>query len=845
MRKSAAPSRVKFISPLLNQNSTVTSAEKLSKIVKPQSGVRSTSSVLNILKKFNSLTQKVKQELPSKSIADSENVSENPQKENVIQSIGKRIYSVVWGKKSTKKHKTWEGDGFLEVGTNSAVLKDENGTEMGRATNIKTELIEDGYILSVGSKEVQVIELSENPPVFTLKRPAEDDAKPTAEKSVKKQKSTGIFLNLLGTTKVVKRKSINSNFKELIMPQPPSEHQWTHNVNKKTVNDVSVDPCLAKVLRPHQRCGVVFLYECVMGFKDTESFGAILADEMGLGKTLQCITLVWTLLKQGPYGQPIISRALVVTPSSLTGNWENEFASWLGREKIRTFVVTTKNKPKNYVPIIPVVIISYEMFVRYFEDLNEINFDLVICDEGHRLKNNSIKAAQLLSQLNCNRRIILTGTPIQNDLQEFYCLSNFVNPNCLGTNLEYKRYFEDYIVASRELNAPENVKVLGTERALELNKKTNHFILRRTQEVLDKYLPVKYESVIFVKCSEVQKTLYSAAVNYWENRDVSAKDVTHLSVINALKKICNHPVLLLQKNNTLSEEQTERNLYSHLQEILSNHNILTDDDSGKIKILFSLLSTLKELGEKIVIVSSFTQTLDMISQICDKKSYKYSRLDGNVASTQRTKIVESFNSVWNQDFVFLLSAKAGGVGLNLVGASRLVLFDSDWNPATDLQAMSRVWRDGQKKSVFLYRFLTAGTIEEKIYQRQISKTGLSGAIVDPTNATKSIRLSDEELKDLFNPQFEEDSSTHNILNCKCSCNGTVPEPDKKEEVLEYDRKCQLGVKNASDTSQSLKMNQLMQWEHHKQPFDDQIIKNLGLSRIGNDISFIFRNTCSL
>lgn len=149
MRKSAAPSRAKFISPVLNQKSTVSSVQNLSKAVKPQSGVRSTSSILNILKKSNSetnapSTQTIKHELAKKTVK----IDEQPQKENLIQTCGKRIYAVVWGKKSTKKHKTWEGDGFLEVGTKSAILKDANGTEMGRATNIKTELIEDGYILS-------------------------------------------------------------------------------------------------------------------------------------------------------------------------------------------------------------------------------------------------------------------------------------------------------------------------------------------------------------------------------------------------------------------------------------------------------------------------------------------------------------------------------------------------------------------------------------------------------------------------------------------------------------------------------------------------------------------------
>ena len=179
------------------------------------------------------------------------------------------------------------------------------------------------------------------------------------------------------------------------MPRPNEEIKWTEDTIQ--IYDVSLDACLASVIRPHQRYGLVFLYKCIMGMSHPNCFGAILADEMGLGKTLQCVALVWTLLKQGPYGKPVLKRVLVVAPSSLCGNWNNEFVRWLGLHRICPFVVEGKKKPKDFLksPKPSVMIISYEMFVRNVEEINKIEFDLLICDEGHRLKNSELKSLKV------------------------------------------------------------------------------------------------------------------------------------------------------------------------------------------------------------------------------------------------------------------------------------------------------------------------------------------------------------------------------------------------------------------------------------------------------------------
>lgn len=361
------------------------------------------------------------------------------------------------------------------------------------------------------------------------------------------------------------------------------------------------------------------------------------------------------------------------------------------------------------------------------------------------------------------------GTPIQNDLREFYSLINFVNPGILGEYASYKRRFETPIIQSQQPNASKMIRELGQSRSEELSEITKLFVLRRTQEVNNKYLTKKQEYVVFCRPSELQQELLRETLKYYEtnvsNRGMDS--ITALHVITILKKICNHPSLIRQSSSTNA-------LTDHLEKFSLAPNLMTIYDSGKLSMVHNILQELINKKEKIVLVSYFTKTLDLMEGMLKHFQFKFYRLDGSTQASGRMQMVDRFNDKNNDTFVFLLSAKAGGVGLNLIGASRLVLFDNDWNPSSDLQAMSRIWRDGQKRNVHIYRLITNGSIEEKIFQRQISKTSLSSCVVDQRNQASNPKLSDEELKDLFTIQDSFDTcSTHDLLNCSCAGDGIV------------------------------------------------------------------------
>ncbi|TPX12782.1 uncharacterized protein E0L32_000959 [Thyridium curvatum] len=543
---------------------------------------------------------------------------------------------------------------------------------------------------------------------------------------------------------------------------------------------VVIDPRLAKVLRPHQIEGVKFMYRCVTGMIDEKANGCIMADEMGLGKTLQCITLLWTLLKQSPdAGKSTIQKAIVACPSSLVRNWANELTKWLGADAITPFAIDGKASKEELTRQLhqwstasgravtrPVIIVSYETLRLNVEALKHTKIGLMLCDEGHRLKNGDSQTFGALNNLNVSRRVILSGTPIQNDLSEYFALISFANPDLLGTRLEFRKRFEIPILRGRDADASEKERQKGDECLAELLGVVNKFIIRRTNDILSKYLPVKYEHVVFCNLAPFQLDLYNYFIT---SPDIQAllrgKSSQPLKAINILKKLCNHPDLLNLAEDLPGSEQHYPEDYVP-KEARGRDREVKPWYSGKMQVLDRMLARIRaDTNDKIVLISNYTSTLDLFERLCRNRAYGCLRLDGTMNVNKRQKLVDKFNDPEGDEFVFLLSSKAGGCGLNLIGANRLVLFDPDWNPAADQQALARVWRDGQKKDCFVYRFIATGTIEEKIFQRQSHKQSLSSCVVDSAEDVER-HFSLDSLRELFQYRGDTTSDTHDTFKCK-------------------------------------------------------------------------------
>jgi len=731
-------------------------------------------------------------------------------------------YTVLWRKYTTKKNKTWDGDGVLAIVGGHAILTDsDTGKELGKGACTRPLL--PGSALSLGGKELEVegsidkadylagrmfLGTAVAAPIEQSKRVEPGYKPPSSNKSKANKKSVAVD-DGESVPEYKPSAQRNQQFKapllsNTIMPQRnssiPQPRHDPHAPNAlimkrpdscpkgKQIVDVVVDPVLSKHLREHQRDGVQFLYECVMGMR-CEGEGAIMADEMGLGKTLQTIALLWTLMKQNPiYGNsPVIKKALIVCPAGLVDNWKREFKKWLGNERIGVYVLDAKNKKvanftmgKSY----NIMIVGYEMLRVYQEELKKgSGVDIVIADEGHRLKTANNKAMLAIQSLNTERRIILSGTPLQNDLGEFYTAIDFVNPGLLGQRAAFKRTFEAPIVRSRQPDASESELEKGEARWKELVSLTSQFMIRRTAEVLSKYLPPKTEHVVFCRPTKGQAEAYRAILGSPTFRLAMGSSDIALQLINVLKKICNSPSLL---KSAKDNDDTPSEMLQSILPLIPNNILNSSASSAKLRLLDSLVHRIyTTTEEKIVIVSNYTTTLDMIERLLVSLSYTYLRLDGSTPASKRQALVEKFNKTpKTTSFAFLLSAKSGGVGLNLIGASRIVLFDIDWNPATDLQAMARIHRDGQKLPCKVYRFLVQGGLDEKIYQRQIMKMGLANAVVD--NKASASSFSQEELRDLFRLDERDGCQTHDILGCTCGGQGSAEAKVEAEELVPDD-----------------------------------------------------------
>ena len=431
-------------------------------------------------------------------------------------------------------------------------------------------------------------------------------------------------------------------------------------------------------------------------------------------------------------------RFIIVCPSSLVQNWAREFDKWLGRASLPKRVVVKKGGQdglkviRSFVPIKPhqseILIISYDLFRMNASILTEAKqVGLLVVDEGHRLKNSSGSITlSALNNLDCEARLLITGTPVQNNLSEFHAVANFVCPGILGSLVDFRRDFERPIASANRKDATLDQRRQGAEQARALDDVIKAFLLRRlAKDVLSDMLPPRTEMLLFCRPSLMQCDLY---------RKITRSISDPLSTLSNLRKLCSHPDLL-----TSSEDAST-----------SSGGV---SDSGKLFVLEKLLDEIRSTSpdDKVLVVSCFTSILTMIEdKLIKPKAWGYKRLDGSTAQSNRQPLVDAFNRMTaNQCFIFLLSSKAGGMGLNLVGANRLVMFDADFNPAIDAQAMARIYRPGQTKPTTIYRLFTAGTMEETVLQRQEQKGTLATVTVDGSVNNESGKFTNEELRDCF------------------------------------------------------------------------------------------------
>ncbi|KAL7716675.1 DNA repair and recombination protein RAD54B [Entamoeba marina] len=738
MKRSKAPSQVK-------QHKSVSSQPKKSSVPISQETDKGKHKLIDVnqhdQKKIDTKSsKKTAVKSSKKSIASKPNKS----KETVIKKNSEidtklsddivKVFKMLWTKDLKKKQKVFNDGFFVVKNNNTAVLNDDENKEIGKiqkVDNILNDSVINGEEFTISNKLIQIDSEMKLEDYFSKKLFTND----VEDKVVTQPQHL---------TKTVLYDS-NNPFAYVL----DSEHQPV----------VLIDPYIGKYLRPHQIEGVKFMYNCITR---KGSCGCILADEMGLGKTLQTITLIWAMYKQRS-----IKKTVIVCPQSLIGNWEKEFKKWLGVDRIAVKTGSSdalmKQKVADFVTsYVPVLIISYEQVRSHVEELKKTKIGLIVCDEGHRIKNSSSKTTIALNDLNASRHIVLSGTPVQNGLDDFYTLLEFCTPGCMDSIKSFRSYYGTPIQKAQNGDASLEELQMGRDRAKMLTEELKDYVLRRTSKVNEKYLPDKTEIVMFVKPSKIQIQLYQYMLERLQEERIEI--CAALQYIQHFTKLCNHPSLISQKlleSNPPMDKNTKKLLESiKINEEMSNKFLVT------IRCIKSITSNTQE---KVVIVSNYTKTLDVFEKFFSthkQLNVNYLRLDGKTTQLQRD------NSKFN---VLLLSSKAGGVGLNLIGCSRLFLFDPDWNPAKDKQAMARIWRDG--------------TIEEKIYQRQLQKTGVSESIVEEhLEAGRS--LSQEQLKRVFDLNLDTLSDTHDALNCDCLVGGIEDVGEEKHLLMSMKKEIQ-------------------------------------------------------
>lgn len=569
----------------------------------------------------------------------------------------------------------------------------------------------------------------------------------------------------------------------------------------------------------HQREGVAFLYNL---FRDGRK-GGILADDMGLGKTIQIIAFL-----SGMFDGEHIQSVLLVMPTTLVSNWVREFASWTPGLRVKVFHGTSKVERNRNLERIQkrngVLITTYQMILNNWQQLSssggkEFVWDYVILDEAHKIKTPSAKTTKCMHAIPSRNRILLTGTPVQNNLQELWALFDFAcQGSLLGTMKTFRMEYENPITKAREKDATPGEKALGLKMSENLMSIIKPYFLRRSKgDIQEKLkagpksnllkdqskaaapempsLPRKNDFIVWVYVSPIQEEIYRNFLSLDHIKELLMTTRSPLAELNILKKLCDHPRLLSARAcsqlglATSKFSETEEGGENEADEFWGKNmdvELIADEilieESGKVRFLIALLDRLQEEGHQTLVFSQSRKMLDIIERILTHRHFKLMRIDGTVTHLlEREKRIDAFQN--DKDYsVFLLTTQVGGVGLTLTAATRVVIFDPSWNPATDAQAVDRAYRIGQKENVVIYRLITCGTVEEKIYRRQVFKDSLIRQTTgDKKNPYRY--FTKQELRELFTLGDTQSSTTQLQLQ---SLHGTQRKTDiQLDEHIAY------------------------------------------------------------
>jgi superfamily II DNA or RNA helicase len=477
--------------------------------------------------------------------------------------------------------------------------------------------------------------------------------------------------------------------------------------NARPVEDVQIPDNFNNILRDYQKDGVSWMH-----FLHKYRFGGILADDMGLGKTFQALVTV-SMLSHG-------KTSLIVCPKTLIYNWSVEIEKFA--PSLKVLLVQGNSKQRRNMIQLPhnneILITSYPLLQRDIDIYKKMVFEYCIIDEAQNIKNPETQNAKAVKSVNASHKLALTGTPIENSAVDLWSVFDYVMPGFLGNESSFRSKYAD-------ISAAENKDLMN-----DLNCKIKPFLLRRTKKEILKDLPPKIEQVSYSQLTAGQLAVYTDMLERIRselyavvlNKGFKNSQIEILAGLTRLRQICNHPGLVNEK-------------------FLNLKNI-----SGKLDLYEELLEECMEGGHRVLVFSQFTKMLDILQHQLDRKKTGYCRLDGK--SNDRGTIIERFNSDDSMK-VFLISLKAGGVGLNLTAADTVILYDPWWNPMAEDQASDRAHRIGQHKTVNVYRLITKGTIEEKIQMLQVRKRLIFNSIINETGEFVR-KMSWDDIKELLN-----------------------------------------------------------------------------------------------